>query len=43
MPVTWKDHNQNEYEVYVKGHLEMGIFVKLIEQLEYIGKEIVFI
>lgn len=43
MPVTWKDHNQNEYEVYVKGQLEMGRFVNLIEQIEYIGKEIVFI
>lgn len=42
MPVTWKDHNQNEYEVYVKGQLEMGRFVNLIEQIEYIGKEIVF-
>ena len=42
MPVTWKDHHQNEYEVYVKGQLEMGKFVNLIEQLEYIGKEIVF-
>ena len=43
MSVTWSDHNQNEYEVYVKGQLEMGKFVNLIEQLEYIGKEIVFI
>lgn len=42
MPVTWSDHHQNEYEVYVKGHLEKGRFVNLIEQLEYIGKEIVY-
>ena len=43
MPVTWSDHYQNEYEVYVKGHLEKGRFVNLIEQIEFIGKEIVFI
>ena len=43
MPVTWSDHHQNEYEVYVKGHQEKGRFVNLIEQIEFIGKEIVFI
>ena len=30
------------YEVYVKGQLEMGGFVNLMERLEYIGKEIVY-
>lgn len=41
MPVTWSDH-QSEYEVYAKGHLEMGGFVNLMERVEYIGKEIVY-
>ena len=42
MPVTWSDHHQNEYEVYVKGELEMGGFVNLMERIEYIGKEYVY-
>ncbi len=42
MPVTWADYQQNEYEVYAKGHLEMGGFVNLMERIEYIGKEIVY-
>jgi hypothetical protein len=42
MPVTWADYQQNEYEVYTKGHLEMGGFVNLMERIEYIGKEIVY-
>ena len=42
MPITWADYQQNEYEVYTKGHLEMGGFVNLMERIEYIGKEIVF-
>ena len=42
MPVSWSDENQNVYEVYAKGHLEMGGFVNLMERLEYIGKEIVY-
>ena len=33
---------QNDYEVYVKGELEMGGLVNLIERVEYIGKEIVY-
>ena len=41
IPVTWSDH-QSEYEVYAKGHLEMGGFVNLMERVEYIGKEIVY-
>lgn len=43
MPVTWSDHNQNEYEVYAKGKLDMGGFVNLMERVEYIGKEVVYI
>ena len=42
MPVTWADYQQNEYEVYTKGHLDMGGFVNLMERIEYIGKEIVY-
>jgi len=42
MPITWSDTNQNMYDVYVKGHLEMGGFVNLMNRIEYIGKEIVY-
>lgn len=42
MPVTWSDNNQNVYEVYVKGQLEMGCFVTLMEHVEHIGTEIVY-
>lgn len=42
MPVTWSDNNQNVYEVYVKGKLEMGCFVMLMEHVEHLGREIVY-
>lgn len=42
MPVTWSDEHQQDYEVYTKGHIEMGGFVNLMERVEYIGKEIVY-
>jgi len=42
MPVTWCDNHQNDYEIYVKGQLEMGSFVSLMEHVEYIGKELVY-
>ena len=42
-PVTWSDYHQNEYEVYVKGQLIMDEFASLMERVEYIGKEIVYI
>ena len=42
MPVTWTDSCQNVYDVYLKGQLEMGGFVNLMERLEYIGTEIVY-
>ena len=35
MPVTWEDEAQHEYEVYVKGQLEMGSFVSLMERMVY--------
>ena len=41
MPITWSDTKQNVYDVYVKGNLEMGGFVNLMERVEYIGSEIV--
>lgn len=42
IPVRWSDSIQNEYSVYVKGELEMGGFVNLMERIEYIGKEIIY-
>ena len=42
MPVTWSDDADREYEVFVKGQLDMGSFVSLMEHVEYIGKEIVY-
>ncbi len=42
MPVTWSDEADNEYEVFLKGQLEMGSFVSLMERVEYIGMEIVY-
>ena len=42
IPVTWSDHHQNIYEVYTKGHVEMGGFVMLMERVENIGKEIIY-
>ena len=43
MPVTWSDTTQIEYAVYFKGNLEMGGFVNMMERVEYIGKEYVYI
>ena len=42
LPVTWSDENQQDYEVYMKGFIEMGGFVNLMERVGYIGKEIIF-
>ena len=42
LPVTLTDNQQNVYEVYVKGQLEMDDIVKLMEHVEYIGKEMVY-
>jgi hypothetical protein len=38
MPITWEDEAQREYEVYVKGYIDMGPFANLMERMEYIGK-----
>ena len=43
IPVTWADAKQIEYAVYAKGNLEMGGFVNLMERVEYIGKEYVYL
>ncbi len=42
MPVTWSDKAGRVYEVFMKGQLEMGSFVSLMEHVEYIGKEIIY-
>ena len=42
VPARWSDNHQNEYEIYTKGHIEMGGFVKLMERVEYIGKQIIY-
>lgn len=42
MPITWEDEVLHEYEVYVKGRIDMGPFANLMERVEYIGKEIVY-
>lgn len=43
MPVRWTacDDNEDEYEVFMKGQMEMGGFANLMEQVKDIG-EIVF-
>ncbi len=43
MPVTWSDEAGNVYEVFLNGQLEMGSFVSLMEHVEYIGKEIIYV
>jgi len=42
MPVRWQDDEQDEYEVYVWGDMLMDTFAYVMEQVEYIGKEIVY-
>ena len=36
--VTWSDEAGREYGVFMKGQLDMGPFVNLMERVEYIGK-----
>lgn len=43
MPVTWSDEVGIVYEVFLKDQLEMGSFVSLMEHVEYIGKEIIYV
>ena len=42
MPVTWSDKHLQDYVVYALGIINMGGFVNLMEQVEYVGKEIVY-
>ena len=42
MPVRWEDDAQNEYEAYVYGNMLMDTFAYVMEQVEYIGKKIVY-
>lgn len=42
MPVTWEDEAQREYEVYLCGDMLMDTFAYIMEQVEYIGREIVY-
>lgn len=42
IPITWSGHDLNDYEVYTKGHIEMGGFANVMERIEYIGKEIIY-
>ena len=42
IPVRWEDDAQNEYEVYVYDNMVMDSFAYVMEQVEYIGKEIVY-
>jgi hypothetical protein len=42
IPVRWQDDSQNEYEVYMKGTMEMDAFASVMERVEYIGKEMVY-
>lgn len=42
IPITWVDETQHVYEVYVKGHIDMGSFANMMERVEYIGKDIIY-
>ena len=42
VPVTWSDDQMQDYKVYTLGKIDMGGFVNLMEQVEYIGREIVY-
>ena len=43
MPVRWADRAGREYEVFMKGRMEMGGFAALMERVEYIGSEQVYL
>lgn len=43
MPVTWSDEAQRDYEVYVKGDILMDTFAYAMEQMKYIGREILYL
>ena len=35
--------NGREYEVFMNGHMEMGSFDALMDHVEYIGSELVYL
>ncbi len=39
VPGRWTDKNDKEYEIYVKGKMNMGGYVNLIEHLKEIGSD----
>jgi hypothetical protein len=41
IPGRWTDQNEREYEVYVKGQMNMGGYVNLMERVENIGSCVV--
>ncbi len=41
-PTRWSDDNGNEYEVYMKGEMDMETFGQLMQQIEYIGSNIIY-
>jgi len=43
MPVRWSGKGQDEYGVYLKGEMEIGPFANLMERVERIGKEIIYL
>lgn len=42
-PIRWSDDNGNEYEVYMKGEMDMESFGQLMQQMEHIGNTIIYI
>ena len=41
VPARWTNKNQEEYEVYIKGQMNMGGFANLMEHVENIGGHVV--
>ena len=41
VPVRWTCKNQEEYEVYIKGQMNMGGFANLMDNVENIGGHVV--
>ncbi len=41
IPVRWTDKNEKEYQIYLKGSINMGSYVNLMEHVEEIGNDIV--
>ena len=42
VPTRWTDANDNEHEVYMKGEMDMETFGQLMQQIEYIGGNIIY-